>query len=266
MGHAKSVKLRNAPTAPASDDALVEALLAFASGSRIVVTDQGISEAGSVDRWSRASASACADDQRCFADVLGAAMRGEREIAEHVTDVLGVPPTLQPMVSDYFDGTEYAADDGFIHIRQGQLWIASTSRTSRPGRYFSEFEPFGKAIDSPRWLKDFAPYVADLRRTLRFAPLVRLRGGSYTFIQYAVFATISAAMTVAALTVLDSSKPFRGALARCKLPTCGRFYLARKNPAGGPANRTYCSPAHRDEHHNSAARKGARKAPVRRAK
>ena len=263
MGNAKGVKLRNAPTAPASDDALVEALLAFVSGSQIVVVEQGMGKARSVDGWSRTANSASADDRKCFAGVLEAAMQGEREIGESETDVLGVPPTLQPMVSDYFDGTKFAADDGFIHIRQGQLWIESTDRH---GGLSSEFEPFGKAIDSPLWLKDFAPYVADLRRTLRFMPLVRLRGGSYTFIQYAVFATISAAMTVAALTVLDSSKPFRGALARCKLPTCGGFYLARKNPAGGPANRTYCSPAHRDEHHNSAARKGARKAPVRRAK
>jgi hypothetical protein len=42
---------------------------------------------------------------------------------------------------------------------------------------------------------------------------------------------------------------------RCKLGSCGVFFVARQNPKGGPPNRIYCRSDHRDLHHNSAARK-----------
>jgi hypothetical protein len=254
MGREKLLRLRNAPTAPAGDESLVDTLLGFLAGARVVVADQGISESALVEHWSRSSADPVEKDRAVFAEVLNAAMMGEREIRE-----LGVSETLLPMVSDSVAvGAHYSANDGFIHIRQGRLWIEPSHRRAESERIM---EPFGAAIESPTWLRDFAPYVADLRRTMRFVPLVLLRDGSYSLTQYAVYSTVCAAMTMAALTVLDAGKPFRAALARCKLPTCGQFYFARKNPAGGPANRTYCSPAHRDEHHNSAARKASARRP-----
>lgn len=254
MGREKLLRLKNAPTAPTGDEALVDALLAFVAGTRVAIADQGISKSTRVTRWSRSASEPSLEDRAAFSNVLNAAMKGEREIVE-----LGLSETLIPMLSDSVAiGRHYAANEGFIHIRQGRLWIEPSHRRAESER---SMEPSGAAIASPAWLRHFAPYVAELRRTMRFAPLVLLREGSYTFVQYAVFSTVSAAMTMAALTVLDARKPFRAALACCKLPSCGRFYLARKNPAGGPANRTYCSPVCRDKHHNSAGRKAAARRP-----
>lgn len=53
----------------------------------------------------------------------------------------------------------------------------------------------------------------------------------------------------ALLMLLDSTMPFRKALSRCA--HCKEFYLARRNPKGGPANRIYCSPKCRALAHNA---------------
>ena len=57
----------------------------------------------------------------------------------------------------------------------------------------------------------------------------------------------------AAALFLDLDR--RESLSRCLL--CSDFYIARKNPRGGPANKTYCSPEHRRVHNNSSKRKKA---------
>ncbi len=67
------------------------------------------------------------------------------------------------------------------------------------------------------------------------------------------------------LMLLDVSLPYRQA--RCRCAHCKKFYIARRNPKGGPANRIYCSTECRDEAHAAgreirrarAARKAARK-------
>lgn len=57
------------------------------------------------------------------------------------------------------------------------------------------------------------------------------------------------------LLLLDEGGRYRDDLCRCV--QCGRFYLARRNPKGGPANRSYCSEQHRLDYHNSTRRKEA---------
>ena len=75
---------------------------------------------------------------------------------------------------------------------------------------------------------------------------------------------LAAALALGTLLLIDQGRPYQKALCRCKLPRCERFYLARRNPKGGPANRTYCTSDHRDEHHDSAERRAAiRKAAAR---
>lgn len=71
------------------------------------------------------------------------------------------------------------------------------------------------------------------------------------------FRDIHAVLSQGVLLLLDPQRSYGKALCRCGLPSCQKFYLARRNPKGGPANRTYCSPKHRDEHHNSGERKTA---------
>jgi hypothetical protein len=69
------------------------------------------------------------------------------------------------------------------------------------------------------------------------------------------FKTARALLDYAVMLTLDSKLAFGSLVSRCRLPQCDRIYIATKNPKGGPANRTYCSPDHRNKHHNSAARK-----------
>lgn len=42
---------------------------------------------------------------------------------------------------------------------------------------------------------------------------------------------------------------------KCKY--CGETFEPKRNPRGGPANLTYCSPAHRVAHRDSAERRRA---------
>jgi hypothetical protein len=65
------------------------------------------------------------------------------------------------------------------------------------------------------------------------------------------FGTVRSALHYAIALILDPKFPYRKAISRCRLQRCGVFYLAKKNPKGGPANRLYCRPAHRDEAHDS---------------
>jgi hypothetical protein len=71
------------------------------------------------------------------------------------------------------------------------------------------------------------------------------------------FRDIHAVLSEGLLLLMDEQKTFGRTLCRCRLPSCRKFYLARRNPKGGPANRTYCSPTHRDDYHDSADRKAA---------
>ena len=73
------------------------------------------------------------------------------------------------------------------------------------------------------------------------------------------FLTVDSALSYAVLLMLDQRKPFGPALCRCRLIRCGQFYLAARSPKGGPANRTYCSPEHRAESHDSAQSRTARR-------
>jgi hypothetical protein len=68
-----------------------------------------------------------------------------------------------------------------------------------------------------------------------------------------------AAMLFAVALLFDKSKPFSAAISRCHYEDCGnKFYLARRNPKGGPANRIYCSEEHRELGHEAGRAKRAR--------
>jgi hypothetical protein len=73
------------------------------------------------------------------------------------------------------------------------------------------------------------------------------------------FLNARALLDYAVALTLDAKLPYGAALARCRLPSCGLFYVAKKNPKGGPLNKTYCTPEHRADHHNSAERKAGAK-------
>ena len=62
---------------------------------------------------------------------------------------------------------------------------------------------------------------------------------------------LSSALNYAVLLLLDLGRSYGSALSRCQWRECRKFYFAQKNPKGGPMNRTYCCPSHRDEAHDS---------------
>jgi hypothetical protein len=74
------------------------------------------------------------------------------------------------------------------------------------------------------------------------------------------FPTLRSALQYAVMLLLDLDLPYGSALCRCQLKRCGVFYLAARNPKGGPANRHYCNPEHRSEAHNLKQNRTPRKA------
>jgi hypothetical protein len=62
---------------------------------------------------------------------------------------------------------------------------------------------------------------------------------------------LSSALNYAVLLLLDLGRSYGSALSRCQWQECRKFYFAQKNSSGGPANRRYCCPTHRDAAHNS---------------
>jgi hypothetical protein len=209
----KSFELRNTLAAPAPDDALIEALLAFANGRNVVIWGQE-KPFERVDAWSRWRA-VPAPDERDF---------------------------LQGLIED--------------------PWGGMASRTDQAGRR----RPTNAVIQLPALLapdrdrallptKDPQGWLAHMRESLERELVLVGRRQGYSLADFRSFRNVASALAFAMLLVMDQTKPYANTLCRCKLPRCRSFYLARKNPKGGPANRTYCDPTHRDEHHNSAQRK-----------
>lgn len=66
---------------------------------------------------------------------------------------------------------------------------------------------------------------------------------------YREFRDLHAALTNGVLLLIDPDKRYGRTLSKCN--HCQRFYLARRNPKGGPANRLYCSPACRTKAHDA---------------
>lgn len=129
-------------------------------------------------------------------------------------------------------------------------------------RLHAEFEPLVQmAIDAPDQLYERA-FAVRLRELAQGGMIPKIgsawtRSGKQRLTNYSMYRDIHAMLSHGLLLLLDEQAPYGRTLCRCKLPTCHRFYLAKRNPKGGPANRTYCTPEHRDEHHDSAQRKEA---------
>ncbi len=107
--------------------------------------------------------------------------------------------------------------------------------------------------------QDFMPIGIELLSSLRVQPKIvggpssdpKQFGRFSIRMEYArYFPNLSVALNYSILLLLDDSLPYGEALSRCHLSTCGRFYLAARNLRGGPANRTYCRPRHRDIAHD----------------
>jgi hypothetical protein len=88
----------------------------------------------------------------------------------------------------------------------------------------------------------------------RLEPNKTGRGLSLRLHRY--FRTSKEALDFAEMLLLDSGRSFGENLSRCRLPSCGKFFLARQNRKGGPPNRKFCCADHRREAHDRKLIKG----------
>ena len=216
---ATTYELQNPLAAPATDDALVEALLTFANGGEVVIWGQP-SPSEKVGAWSLWRPEPTDDEREAHIAFLDGLLRDPWGGLGHVTDKVG---KRRPAVAV---------------IRLPDLGPAArrADRSLLPGQ-------------------DLYMWLAHMKESMEREFVLAAHANGYSFSDFRSFKNVASALTFAMLLVMDQRKPYAKALCRCKLPSCRRFYLAQKNPKGGPANRTYCIPAHREEHHNSSGRK-----------
>lgn len=105
----------------------------------------------------------------------------------------------------------------------------------------------------------FLPIGIELLTTMKVKPTIELGSRGFVLGYAQEFPTLESALNYGVMLLLDISKPYGAALSRCGRSTCKRFYLAKRNPKGGPANKHYCSPAHRDEAHDLRENRPVRK-------
>lgn len=105
----------------------------------------------------------------------------------------------------------------------------------------------------------FLPIGMQLLTSMKVRPTIEFGRRGFTLGYAHDFPTLESALNYGVMLLLDVSKPYGVALSRCGRSTCQRFYLAKRNPKGGPANKHYCSPAHRDEAHDLRENRPIRK-------
>jgi len=212
-------ELRNGLPSPAPDDALVRALLAFANGQDIVIWGQP-RPLQQIRVWSLWRADPLKEERAAHVAFLQGLMRDSWGGLPHVTDSAGRRRPTNAVIR--------LPDLGSVTQRADTALLPN---------------------------QDFTTWLAHMKESMEREFVLAAHPNGYSFADFRSFKNVAAAITFAMLLVMDQKKPYAKALCRCKLPTCERFYLARKNPKGGPPNRTYCEPNHRNEHHNSADRK-----------
>lgn len=222
MGKAKEFELFNPMGRPAKEVDLVGALMAFVNGQDVAIYLQPAP--GVVRRWSLWREQPNEAERASQVNALGALIDGSR--------------------TSFYGGFQTDAD-GHRRPTHALLEIQTL-----PDSYRTREQDL---------LPDrgFAIYLAHMRASIQQEPVLVSHRLGYSLTEYRAFDNIASVLAVAMLLVTDPARPFAKSLSRCKW--CQKFYLAKKNPKGGPANRVYCSSAHRDEHHNSAERKAAQK-------
>jgi hypothetical protein len=113
---------------------------------------------------------------------------------------------------------------------------------------------------------ELLPLCAAALQALKLTPTVEWYARGVRLVVTKELVDETAVLNYATALLLDDTKPYGKALSRCKLASCGSFYLARKHPAGGPANRNYCSARHRSQAHESGRADRTRRQKVRKSK
>jgi hypothetical protein len=194
---AEFYEIRNLRTAPASDDLIVDGLIAFANGAELSIVGQP----------SRGEPRSKSADRPTYVEFLD--------------DMTGARKGILPMLTD--EGGRQRPVVAVMDLKRGK-----SSLLPKPIRSLASVSVNRIVVGRPQ---------------------------GYSLAYYRQFNTVGAALAEAAMLIADPYKPYRASLRRCQYPACQKFYFARKNPRGGPANDTYCVPEHRRLHNNSALRK-----------
>jgi hypothetical protein len=211
----KSFELRNALPAPAKDEEIVAALIAFVNGRDVVIWDQP-QPLGRVQRWSLWSELPKPEERRALVNFL------------------------RRLLDDPWGGLGFTTD---------------ISGRRRPANAVIQMPPLLRPERARDLLpdQDFGSWLAHMSASMQRELVFVAHRQSYSLADFRAFRNVAAALALATSFVMDQARPFATAFYRCKW--CQKFYLAHKNPKGGPANRIYCKPQHRTAHHDSAERK-----------
>jgi hypothetical protein len=230
----------NSPGFPASEDRLVDALIGFANGAEVVMLDKPRERPATVEE-KRAHPRAPVELRQRFAAIL--------------QDIVGTAERFRP-------------------TRQGRMWTQTETWASWAAS--RGLDPDGTPLvdswevpqgdlaslqeQSPIGGMNFLGYASNLLTLVTVKPVLAIGSHGYSIQHFHDFPDLEALLTYAVVLLLDGTKPYGKALCRCKLSTCDRFYLARKNPKGGPENRNYCSIKHRQVAHDSRKHRAEMKA------
>lgn len=123
-----------------------------------------------------------------------------------------------------------------------------------------EFEPLVQlALDDPAELyrREYSQRLGELARdhAVKIQPASVITTGRSRVVFLLEYRDLHVLLSWGLLLLMDEYRPYGRNLSRCL--HCGRYYLARRHPKGGPANRSYCSKEHRARYHDSGLRKEA---------
>jgi hypothetical protein len=212
----------NSPSWPASDDRLVDALLAFANGAEIVMLFKPGERAAPSEVWAEPRDP---EEQRLrFARIL--------------QDLVAAPGRFKP-------------------AGEGKMW----TQTATPEYLHGEKELLhGRPSIGGM---NFVGYASNLLLLIEVKPVLVFGPHGYSIQHFRDFrGDLETLLSYVGMLLLDGTKPYGAALSKCRLASCGRFYLARGKEGGGRANRSYCSFECGETYHNSAERKREMKRPA----
>ena len=112
-----------------------------------------------------------------------------------------------------------------------------------------------RAIDGRNGIQDIVPLVGVVTG-VKLTYVATVGEGSVRLETYRHFRSVRAVLAMAVVLTMEKGHEVESKVCRCKWQQCeAPFFIAQRNPRGGPANRTYCRPEHRKLHHDSSGRR-----------
>jgi transcriptional regulator with XRE-family HTH domain len=290
MGRLSAIRREvvNSPEFPASDDTLVEALIGFLNGAEVVMLDKPRERPAPI-QGKPAYPRAPVELRLRFADLVEDVRNGREKFRPAgegkiwAKDVLSedmAGSDLGPRIKELREARGLD-QEGLAHLLISMGASATITRGTIAKWESGETRDIGNVTSYylAKWVRSwiegdkallrglermgrvsFMEFANNLLARTPVKEVLVFDSHGFSFQYFRDFEDFEAMLTHAVVLLLDERKTYGAALCRCKLPTCDRFYLACKNPKGGPANRNYCSPGHRAVAHDSRKHRAEMKA------